>query len=71
MGVFDFLKQDRTAETAVQERTEQCPHRVLLPRWDDVADMGDESKISAYACDACGALLSREEAAQRESAISL
>ena len=41
-----------------------CPHLVLVPRWDSVDDMGDESKASGYRCYACGVSMSLEEARQ-------
>ncbi len=30
-----------------------CPHAVLVPRWDSVQDMGHEDKITRYMCEAC------------------
>ncbi len=50
-----------------------CPHLVMVPRWDRVEDMGDESKAVGYRCYACGVSLSLREAeeARRRSAIAL
>lgn len=50
-----------------------CPHLVMVPRWDRVEDMGDESKAVGYRCYACGISLSLAEAeeARRHSAIAL
>jgi hypothetical protein len=31
-----------------------CPHTVLLPRWDDVADMGHEDRATSFVCEGCG-----------------
>jgi len=31
-----------------------CTHLALVPKWDSVADMGQEDKASSYTCDACG-----------------
>lgn len=50
-----------------------CPHLVMVPRWDRVEDMGDESKAVGYRCYACGVSLSLDEAeeARKRSAIAL
>jgi hypothetical protein len=31
-----------------------CVHVTLMPKWESVADMGQEEKASGYTCDACG-----------------
>jgi len=41
-----------------------CPHTVLLPRWDNLADMGKEDRASRYVCDSCHETFPREEAEQ-------
>ena len=45
-------------DTATLEREEAititCPHTTLTPSWDSVADMGNEEKVTGYACQACG-----------------
>lgn len=61
-------------ESSAATATASCPHKVLVPRWDSLDDMGREDKASGYKCNACGAVLSREEAElgpQREQAITL
>ena len=30
-----------------------CPHTTLISRWDSVADMGKEDKVTTYTCDGC------------------
>jgi hypothetical protein len=40
-----------------------CPHSLLVPRWDAIEDMGKMSKVVGYRCDACGRTLSREQGA--------
>ena len=30
-----------------------CPHTTLVPRWDSVADMGKEDKVTSYTCEGC------------------
>ena len=39
-----------------------CPHGVLTPHWDTIADLGVESRASSYVCEACGVSFSPEEA---------
>ena len=31
----------------------ECIHAVLVPRWENVQDMGLEDKVSRYMCEAC------------------
>lgn len=30
-----------------------CPHVTLVPRWDNVEDMGIEARATGFTCDAC------------------
>lgn len=39
-----------------------CTHLVMVPRWNRVEDIGDESKAFGYHCYACGQSLSLGEA---------
>jgi hypothetical protein len=34
-----------------------CQHASVTARWDNLADMGDNSKASAFVCESCGELL--------------
>jgi hypothetical protein len=46
----------------------ECPHGVLVPRWDSVQDMGIEAKVTSFTCDACQKSFTPEEGrALRES----
>ena len=48
--------------------TVECPHAVLVPRWDSVQDMGIEAKVTSFTCDACQQSFTPEEGrALRES----
>jgi hypothetical protein len=38
-----------------------CPHKALVPRWDNPDDMGKKELVSMYACSVCGGQFSREE----------
>lgn len=60
MGVLDRLLGRKPAAKArpIQTREEmqsQCPHAALMGRWDSVADMGKDDKVSMYVCDSCQA----------------
>lgn len=63
MGLFDKLFGGGKAkqQTAVVEHVE-CPHAVLVPRWDSVQDMGHEDKATRYMCEACHEEFSPEKA---------
>jgi hypothetical protein len=39
-----------------------CLHGVLVPRWDNVADMGKDERATSYRCDSCGKDFTPEEA---------
>lgn len=55
MGLLDrFLHRAPDAKPAVTEETPACLHVALVPRWDDIAAMGQEEKASSYRCDSCG-----------------
>ena len=49
---------DRAAQRQPQEQPSTldvppCPHTTLVPRWDSVADMGKEDKVTSYTCEGC------------------
>lgn len=48
----------RRREGSNAEPLSTCAHPVLRARWDSPTDMGDQDKISAYACERCGASFS-------------
>lgn len=56
MNFLKRLHRDRTeqAPRASEALDHECPHSVLIPRWEDMADMGNESRASSFRCDACG-----------------
>ena len=41
-----------TAATPV-DAVPPCPHTALTPRWDSVADMGNDENVSSYTCQGC------------------
>ena len=54
MSLLDKLLH-RTKPTIPSSSTNVlCVHVSLVSKWDSVADMGHEEKVSSYTCDACG-----------------
>jgi hypothetical protein len=39
-----------------------CPHAVLAPHWDNMADMGELSRANSFRCNACGREFTPSEA---------
>jgi hypothetical protein len=42
----------------------ECPHLVLVPRWERVADMGKTDLATSFRCDACQREFSPDEASE-------
>jgi len=65
MGILNkiFEKKETESVEAVPQSVE-CPHTVLIPRWDSVGDMGDEAKATAFLCESCGVAFDQAEAEQ-------
>jgi hypothetical protein len=40
-------------EQPVIEQPQECQHSMLVPRWDNAADMGIKERISHFTCEAC------------------
>ena len=49
----ELLGQRQRREAAPTAAVPPCPHTTLTPRWDSVADMGNEDKVTSYRCDSC------------------
>jgi hypothetical protein len=61
MGLLDKIFGGK--KTAVIETTPaECPHSVLVPRWDSVQDMGIAEKATRYMCEACKEVFDPAEA---------
>src|SRR5437763_6424838 len=67
--IFDKKEKEAEPVETVQQSVE-CPHTVLIPRWDSVQDMGDESKATAFLCESCGVAFNQAEAAQLKAEAS-
>ena len=53
MGVFDKLFGGGGKKESVAVEAPPCPHTALIPRWDNVHDMGREDLASGFVCEAC------------------
>lgn len=60
LGLFGGNKETPRQQPGATGQAE-CPHKVLLPRWDKLEDMGHEDKAAGYRCNACGASFTLEE----------
>ena len=49
-------------QAAVAEIAVECPHSVLVARWDSVQDMGHEDKATRFMCETCHEMFTPEEA---------
>jgi hypothetical protein len=47
---------------AAETITLECPHAVLVPRWENVQDMGIEAKATRWMCESCKNIFTPEEA---------
>lgn len=63
MPLLDRLRGRRENQISDNRQDEPpaCRHATLVPRWDSVEDMGNEAKVSEYACGACGAEFTVDE----------
>jgi hypothetical protein len=53
MGLLGKLFGSKDKASDTNTAVVECPHAVLVPRWENVQDMGHEDKISRYMCEAC------------------
>ena len=72
MGVFDKLFGGKSKQQQQASIVDQvaCPHAVLVPRWDNVHDMGYEDKATRFMCEACHEEFSPAEAEELRQSIS-
>jgi hypothetical protein len=61
MGFLNRLlgREETSADVAAAEP--ECPHTALAPHWESVEDIGHSERVSSYRCDACGAIVEKEE----------
>lgn len=70
MGLLDKFFGSKTKEADSPAITVECPHAVLVPRWENVKDMGVEDKITRYMCEACHEEFTPEAAVQLQASIN-
>jgi hypothetical protein len=51
-------------QAAVATVSTECPHSVLVARWESVQDMGIEDKATRFMCETCKEMFTPEEATQ-------
>ena len=72
MGLFDKLfggGKAKQGQIAVAEVVD-CPHALMVPRWESVKDMGHEDRATRYMCEACHKEFTPEEAKQVAATIA-
>jgi hypothetical protein len=58
-----WLRKQRDQNPAPAAEDEVvCQHVVLVPMWDNAADVGREASVSGYRCETCGITMSRRDA---------
>jgi hypothetical protein len=71
MGLLGKIFGGGKKATATVETTSvECPHAVLVPRWENVQDMGIEAKATRWMCESCKNMFSPEEANQLRASLS-
>jgi len=60
--IFGGGDKKAVATTNTPTPTLECPHAVLVPRWENVQDMGIEAKATRWMCESCKTIFSPEEA---------
>jgi hypothetical protein len=64
MGLLSNLFGGKKQAVAVNVVAAECPHSVLVARWDSVQDMGIEDKATRFMCETCKEEFPPEEAAR-------
>ena len=64
MGIFGLFGGGKKKGSAATIEVPECPHAALVPRWENVQDMGQEAKASHFLCDACHKEFTPAEAAE-------
>ncbi len=75
---LDAQRLRRQAPATAAVEAAPCPHTTLVPRWESVADMGKEDKVTSYTCQGCeqrftaaeGQTLKRHEAERVQATLA-
>jgi hypothetical protein len=71
MGLFDKMFSGKAdSEMTSTMETPECAHGTLVPRWDNVDDIGHEDRATHYLCEACGEEFSPYEANELRQTIA-
>lgn len=57
-------------QAAVVEIAVDCPHSVLVARWDSVADMGHDDKATRFMCETCHEEFTPEQAKELRDSLA-
>jgi hypothetical protein len=64
MGILSkiFGREQTSDGRATPATTVACPHTILLPHWDSLADMGKEDLATTFTCQSCSETFTPEQA---------
>jgi len=62
MGFLSKIMGRDESKSKVALEPPVCPHTILIPRWDSIADMGKEDRATSYGCQSCSETFNPEEA---------
>ena len=68
MGLFNRSRSNESKKGLQASAPVECPHTILVPRWDRFEDMGDENKAIEFVCESCGDHFTAEFARNRSPA---
>jgi hypothetical protein len=57
-----FGGESKTKDEAHEIEAPPCPHTALVPRWDNLEDMGKQDKATSFHCQGCDQVFTAEEA---------
>ena len=61
MNLFRKRVPEKKPEAIPAPESLTCPHTILLPRWDSIEDMGQDSKATSYTCQSCSQTFTGDE----------
>jgi len=70
MGFLSKLFGGKKQEVVAEAIQVECPHSVLVARWDSVQDMGIEEKATRFMCESCKEMFEPAEAQRLRDTLS-